>query len=598
MEETPKEEQRVSLHLSSSAETEKVETEIVTAPLSVQVADAHSSAQSASSSFVRKRLFQTKDGYTSLEVARKRNSSQPVLGSLRRRSRRNAPRYRRFNIDEYVARGRPYTGPYMAELLKMHLLHQKQRQPKYTFRNKWIAANIMLAVTMSGYTFMRKLMSLPSPSTVLRFLKQYKMKPGISDFNASIMKVKVNPTAELHKVCFILIDEMSLRAGLDYDRENDVISGFADDGAKRSKKLVKSALCVMAVGIAKKWKYPLGFFLTESAMKAPFVSDVIRKSIAALDSQGFVVKGITSDQGSNLMKAFKILGYSSSDPRIHMDNHSYLVFRDPPHLLKSARNFLLNGDVSVPAFNAFASWKHLTDFFKLDNLRTIKLAPRITAKHLFELKFANKMKVKLASQVLSNSCAAALDLSVALKDLNPSVAATSSFLKKFNDIFDVFNSSSSKDCVPLRKPLALHQSSTASQFLEDAKVWLVELRELNSKRRNHFITGWIENINALSLLKQELVSLDMKYLSLRNLCQDPLELFFGKIRLLKKYPNAKDFCDCFCKVATASLLRAPASSNCEELVSDRLQETNDLLSLVSWILFAVSQFNSNLILFI
>lgn len=316
-------------------------------------------------------------------------------------------------------------------------------------------------------------------------------------------------------------------------------------------------------------------------MKSQSVQDVITKSISSLENQGFNVKGITSDQGSNLVRAFKLLGHTPSDPRIHIEDRSYVVFRDPPHLIKSARNFLLNDNVHVPAFEAPASWNHIIDFHKIDSTRSIKFAPRISETHLYGLKFANKMKVKLATQVMSNSCAAALDVSVALNELNSSAAATSTYLKKFNDLFDVFNSTSFKDKVILRKPYDLQQPSTSSKFLDEAKTWLLELERLNSKRRSKFISGWLENITALSLLSEDLRQQGMKFLCIRSLCQDPLELHFGKIRQMKRYPNAKDFADCFSRTATASLLRAPTTGNCEEALVDHLHDTEDLLSNVS-----------------
>ena len=588
---TASDEQRPPLSSSSlNQDYSATDTGITTGPVvgSPSIVAVTSSVPSvpvdASRKTCRKKLYKTPSCSTSLERRQFRIKAGSSI--TQRRSRiRGRTSYKRFNIDQYVEYGKPYIGPYLSDLLKMHLLQQKQKQVRYSFRNKWLATNIFLAVSLSGYSFLKRIISLPSPSTILRFLRQYKVQPGISDFNTTVMRVKVNPTSALDKVCFILIDEMSLRAGLAYDSKNDIIAGFCDDGLERTTKLVKSAFCVMAVGLASKWKYPLGFHFAESVMQSSAVAEVIQRSITMVQAKGFIVKGITSDQGSNLVRAFKLLGYAPGNPTINVDGHQYVVFRDPPHLLKCARNFLLNNDVRVPGFEAHAKWQHVIDFYNADSLRSIKFAPRVTARHVFDLKFANKMKVNLAAQVLSNSCAAALDATIALNQSDASSAATSTYLKKFNDLFDVFNSSSSKDKVPLRKPYRLTESSASSEFLNLAKSWLLELQEMNSHRRNSFISGWIENITALSLLSEDLRPLGMKFLSVRNLCQDPLELFFCKIRQMKRFPTALNFSDCFSRTATASLLRAPATGNCEEAVADRLHKTEDLLSLVSFLVF-------------
>ncbi|KAF2346255.1 hypothetical protein FHG87_022989 [Trinorchestia longiramus] len=66
------------------------------------------------------------------------------------------------------------------------------------------------------------------------------------------------------------------------------------------------------------------------------------------------------------------------------------------------------------------------------------------------------MKVKLAAQVLSNSHAAALDTGVAQTLTKVPIAATNSYCKKMNDIFDVLNSVTSKCSVPLRKPISIN----------------------------------------------------------------------------------------------------------------------------------------------
>ena len=120
--------------------------------------------------------------------------------------------------------------------------------------------------------------------------------------------------------------------------------------------------------------------------------------------------GITSDQGSNLECAFKQMGSTPSHPIIKFNDREYIVYKDPPHLLKSARNFILNHNVALPgnSFQAPAHWQTLINFYEENQKNTIRLAHKITKKHLFDLKFQNKMKVKLVSQVLSNSCAAAI----------------------------------------------------------------------------------------------------------------------------------------------------------------------------------------------
>lgn len=63
-----------------------------------------------------------------------------------------------------------------------------------------------------------------------------------------------------------------------------------------------------------------------------------------------------------------------------------------------------------------------------------------------------------------------------------------------------------------------------------------------------------------------LSSINKPFLSTRNLCQDPLELFSGKVRQLSKFPDAFVFANNFANICSASLVTAPISGNCEEEV--------------------------------
>jgi hypothetical protein len=162
------------------------------------------------------------------------------------------------------------------------------------------------------------------------------------------------------------------------------------------------------------------------------------------------------------------------------------------------------------------------------------------------------MKVKLAAQVLSNSCSAALDCCVAEQEIESAAVATSTYCKEFNDLFHLLNSSSPQDRVPFRRPSST--DSDLTNFLEESLHWLKELDQLNKKRHCSFIMGWIHSINVILKLREISDEKHLPYLSTRNLCQDPLELFFGKIRLIQKFPDALSFINCYAKTSTASLL--------------------------------------------
>lgn len=108
----------------------------------------------------------------------------------------------------------------------------------------------------------------------------------------------------------------------------------------------------------------------------------------------------------------------STGPYKEVNGKSVLIFRDAPHLLKSAQNFLHKAPISVPGFACEARWFHIEDLYKKDCQLFFKMVPKLKARHVGDLKFQNKMKVKLATQTLSHSCSAALNTLIAMNDFD------------------------------------------------------------------------------------------------------------------------------------------------------------------------------------
>lgn len=78
---------------------------------------------------------------------------------------------------------------------------------------------------------------------------------------------------------------------------------------------------------------------------------------------------------------------------------------DPPHLIKSIRNNLLNNDLEFDCEEGeerkFASWEIIEQAYHMDLTHSMyRLMPKITAEHIIKSKMKKK-KVKNAAQVLS-----------------------------------------------------------------------------------------------------------------------------------------------------------------------------------------------------
>ena len=242
--------------------------------------------------------------------------------------RHNAIKNRKFKIfslDKFVAENSSVLGRILTELCKLKILKKKYKKVRYTNYQKWLASNLLIGSTVNGYKMLAKLLPLPSPITVLRALRRLRARPGITYKNSEMIKLKTNLKKTSDKCVFLIMDEISLRVGLDYDQSSGSLFGFTDDGSKRDSSLSSSALCVMAVGVLKKFKYPLGYFFTSSTMRCEQIMEIITNSIKVMESAGFSVLGVTTDQGGNFEKCFRHLGVNHENPKFEIGCNSYYV---------------------------------------------------------------------------------------------------------------------------------------------------------------------------------------------------------------------------------------------------------------------------------
>ena len=113
-------------------------------------------------------------------------------------------------------------------------------------------------------------------------------------------------------------------------------------------------------------------------------------------------------------------------------------FADSPHLIKTARNCLYNsGSGSRSRFmwndGQHLLFQHIANLYYSDQEFGLHVLPKLTLDHIMLTSYS-KMKVKLATQVLSRSVAIALRESD-----NEEVCGTAMFCQMLNDFFDCTN---------------------------------------------------------------------------------------------------------------------------------------------------------------
>ena len=143
--------------------------------------------------------------------------------------------------------------------------------------------------------------------------------------------------------------------------------------------------------------------------------------------------------------------------------------------------------------NRVAKWSHIRDMYNKDKKRQIRLAPKLTDIHINPNNF-QKMRVKLAAQVLSRTVASAINTYVDLNLSDIAARDTADFLNKVDTLFDILNSSTLRS--PNKFKRAFCGDNYQIEFLQEMLTFFRHLkliridREIDVTNIMHFINGF------------------------------------------------------------------------------------------------------------
>nr|CAI5864285.1 unnamed protein product [Callosobruchus analis] len=210
------------------------------------------------------------------------------------------------------------------------------------------------------------------------------------------------------KECIVMFDEVKLKKGLDLNKHFDFLEGYEDFAEHgRNAVLADSALV---------------FYLHQISL-CPRV--------------------IVADQGLNNRNAFKRLGATKENPVVMINEKEILFMFDTSHLLKSLRNNLMNKKVDIIIDGIKINWEYFEKTCIIHKRSSMGNGKDYA--NTFE-----KMRVRYAVQLFSNSVCAAIITAVAINELNSKTA------KENNNIFDCLNSRSLKDSNRYRQGLSIY----------------------------------------------------------------------------------------------------------------------------------------------
>ena len=319
------------------------------------------------------------------------------------------------------------------------------------------ALKILFTCKSSGYKYLLEKENLPLPAlrTLRRKLKALDYHPGILQDVFNMFPSKIATMNETDKYCVLVMDEMSIKPGYDFDMSTQqYIGGITLPG---EQGMATHGLVFMLAGLATRWKQIVGFHMTGDSYKGENVKKVLDEILTEAGKIGLKVLAVTSDMGSNNQGVYREYVVGRYANKIDHPNipGAYLYFLyDPPHVIKCIRNALINGLIIRLPQSVVDMYSLPTDTVDIDYVRMLfeaernydwKACPNLTEVH-FSPNHWEKMKVNLAAQLIaSHSTSVGLYMAIAseekrFENIDWRATATAWFIGYLNKWFDFMSS--------------------------------------------------------------------------------------------------------------------------------------------------------------
>ncbi|CAG4923331.1 unnamed protein product [Colias eurytheme] len=445
------------------------------------------------------------------------------------------------DTDKYVQLLSKYITPSLALILQGEIknFRRKEKGRRWTKEQKITALRIYKR-SPTCYNLLRRLIILPSPSSLKKLLQLFDLKVGINKKIFEMLK-KVSKNLKQKDNEFILsFDEISIRKHLLYNNKNDLIDGYQDHGLQgRSSQVACYALVFMLSGIRKQIKQPVAFYLSGSSVSADRLSVLIKEVLYHCFEVNINVSATVCDMDGVNRKALGTLGATPENPQIEIYNHNVVTLFDAPHLLKCFRNLFMKYNIKSKknissdgkVGEGIAKWTHIKEFYDLDSQNDhFVFAPKLRTEHLAP-NSKQKMRVSLAAQVLSHSVAAGMYCKIAKGELPQEAIITADLIVDMDNLFDCLNSDS-QDLKNGKKCCTnMNDRTPHIQLFKKMKSFFQNMEFVGCRSKPPSLYGWIWTINGVEQIWQ---NIKQKYqissLCTRKLQQDPLENLFGIIR--------------------------------------------------------------------
>lgn len=375
---------------------------------------------------------------------------------------------------------------------------------------------------------------------------------------------------------------MFIRPHVQYIDAQKKFQGFITYGERQGNDLpvAEYVIVFMINGLNEAISLPIAHHFIKTLNKEE-KANLLESVITAISETNAVIVNVTCDGPATNLAVYKHLGASLNpddmQPYIRnpLTGDKIYTMLDACHMLKLARNCLLNHGILYDGDNQAIKWDHLK---RLENARANKefVQHKLNKQHIeCENK---KMSVILAAQTLSRSVSNAMGFLMNMgKPEFQGCAGTIKYTRKFNDLFDILNTGFKDKLehngnnlfkVPLCPATAEHIFPFLNQSIDYIKsLKLNGSNILKSGVKTGFM-GFIMDIIAVKSIYLEYVETGkLAELATFHQSQDPLESFFGRVRSkcgFNTSPTVEQFKGAYRKILINNEIEASIHANCKD----------------------------------
>lgn len=394
--------------------------------------------------------------------------------------------------------------------------------------------------------------TLPNPRTIRKWYANSDIdaEHGIREYSVNLLRKKVEENrAKGEKLVVALsFDEMAIKTHVEYSEEHGMMGYESiDEIDPKTAKPATHAIVYMVSGVNENFNFPFMYHYI-TALNGVQKAAILVKVVNAIISTGAIPISITFDGISSNPYMCECLGANlnvfSEDfkPYIEIEGHQIYIIYDPSHMIKLVRNTLGDKGIIYDADGNPIKWSYIEKLVQLKENSDFSSTHKLNVTHLDWKN--NIMKVKLATETLSNSSADSIDFLTNIQHSSFKDAQhTAKFMRTFNDLSDAFNSKQDKFKEnPIKRPLSIENAEQIFELFEKASKYILGLQirpEKNAKlvnlcpseRKTGFI-GFVISMKSVKALYEKYVIQDkiLTNIPTMSLSQDHLEIFFGRIR--------------------------------------------------------------------